>query len=63
MALVCLFVDVSTLAADINGITGETKNGRHEIDTAVAVLVVVTVEERGDQLTGMISRGKRLAGE
>ena len=62
MVLACLFVDDSPLAADFNRITVVTLDGRHEFDPAVAVLVVVPVDERGHPLTGLVFRGKWLAG-
>jgi hypothetical protein len=36
--------------------------GRHEFDAAVAVLVVVPVDERYDPLTSLLFGGKGLAG-
>ena len=47
MVLACLFVDDSPLAADFNRITVVTLDWRHEFDPAVAVLVVVPIDERG----------------
>ena len=62
MVLACLFVDDSPLAADFNRITVVTLDGRHEFDAAVAVLVVVPVDEHGDPLTGLLFGCKGLAG-
>jgi hypothetical protein len=41
MLLACLFVDNSPLATDLKCFTAVTLDGRHELDAAVAVLVVV----------------------
>ena len=62
MALAGLFIDESSVAADLYGLTAVTLLGRHEFDAAVAVLVVVPVNELGDPLTGLVSGGKWLAG-
>ncbi len=62
MALAGLFIDESTVAADLYGLTAVTLLGRHEFDAAVVVLVVVPVNELGDPLTGLVSGGKWLAG-
>ena len=45
MALAGLFIDESSVAADLYGLTAVTLLGRHEFDAAVAVLVVVPVNE------------------
>ena len=50
------------MAADLNRITVVTLDGRHELDAAVAVLVVVPVDERRHPLTGLVFGGKWLAG-
>ena len=50
------------MAADLNRITVVTLDGRHELDAAVAVLVVVPVDERHHPLTGLVFGGKWLAG-
>ncbi len=55
-----LFIDDSAVAADLYGLTAVTLLGRHEFDAAVAVLVVVPVDERCHPLTGLILAGERL---
>ena len=58
------FVDDSAVAvaADLNRITVVTLDGRHNGDAAVAVLLVVSIDERGYPLTSLLFRGKGLAG-
>ena len=62
MALAGLFVDDSAVEADLHGLAIVTLLGRHEFDPAVAVPVVVPVDELDDPLTGLVFRGKWLAG-
>ena len=62
MALAGLFVHDRALPADLRSLTIVTLLGRHEFDPAVAVLVVVPVDEHGDPLTGLLFRSKGLAG-
>ena len=62
MALAGLFIDDSAVVADLNRITVVTLNRRHELDPAVAVLVVVPIDELGDPLAGLVFGGKWLAG-
>ena len=45
MPLTGLFVQLGSLAADLNGFSAVALIGRHEPDAAVAVLVVVPVDE------------------
>ena len=61
MALAGLFVDDSAVEADLHGLAIVTLLRRHELDPAVAVLVVVPVDELGDPLTGLVLAGKWLA--
>jgi len=53
MALAGLKVDDSAVEADLHGLDIVTLLGRHKFDPAVAVLVVVPVDELGDPLTGL----------
>ena len=62
MSLASLLVDDSAVATDLNRITVVTLDGRHELDAAVAVLVVVPIDERRHPLTGLVFGGKWLAG-
>lgn len=62
MALAGSFVDDSAVTADLHGLALVTLLGRHEFDAAVAVLVVVPVDELGDPLTRLVFGGKWLAG-
>ena len=57
-----MFVDDSAMAADLNRITVVALVRCHELDPAVAVLVVVPGDERGDPLTGLVFGGKGFAG-
>jgi hypothetical protein len=50
------------VTANLDGLTGVTLLRRHELDAAVAVLVVLPVDERGDPLTGLLFGCKWLAG-
>ncbi len=49
------------MAADLHCLAIVTLLGRHEFDAAVAVLVVVPVDERSDPLTSLLFGGKWLA--
>ncbi len=60
MALAGLFIDDSAVAAYLYGLTAVTLLGRHEFDAAVAVFVVVPVDERCHPLTGLVLAGERL---
>jgi len=62
MALAGSFVDDSAVPADLHGLAIVTLLGRHEFDAAVAVLVVVPVDELGDPLTRLFFGGKWFAG-
>ena len=48
------------MAADLHGLTAVTLLRRYELDTAVAVLVVVPVDKRRHPLTGLVFAGERL---
>lgn len=50
------------MAADLHSLAIVTLLGRHEFDAAVAVLVVVPVDELGDPLTRLFFGGKWPAG-
>jgi hypothetical protein len=45
MALTGLFIDLSTVAADLNSLTAMALLRRHKLDAAVAVLVVIPVHK------------------
>jgi hypothetical protein len=45
MALAGLFIDESSVAADLYGLTAVTLLGRHEFDAAVAVPLVVPIDK------------------
>jgi hypothetical protein len=62
MALAGLSIDDSAVATGLYGLTTVTFLRRDELDTAVAVLVVVPVDEFGDPLAGLVSGGKWFAG-
>ena len=62
MALAGLLVDDVPVAANLDGLTAVTLLSRHELDAAVAVLVVLPVDERDDPLTGLLFGCKWLAG-
>ena len=49
------------MAADLHSLAIVTLLGRHEFDAAVAVLVVVPIDERGHPLTGLPFGYKGLA--
>ena len=55
-------IDLGTLLANGDGRSAVPLNGCHEFDPAVAVPVVVPVDERSDPLTGLLLGGKGLAG-
>jgi hypothetical protein len=50
------------VTANLAGLTAVTLLRRYELDAAVAVLVVVPVDERGNPLTGLLFGCKGLAG-
>ena len=60
--LACLFVDDSPVTTDIHGLATVSLHRSHELDAAVAVLVVVPVDERGHPLTGLVFGVKWFAG-
>ena len=60
MQLTGLVVNLGTALADFNGLAAMALVGRHEFDAAVAVPVVVPVDERDDLLTGLVLAGERL---
>jgi hypothetical protein len=62
MALASSFIADSTVTADLHGLAIVTLLGRHELDAAVAVLVVVPIDELNDPLTRLFFGGKWLAG-
>ena len=62
MALAGSFVDHTAVPADLHGLAIVTLLGRHEFDAAVAVPVVVPVDELGDPLTRLFFGGKWFAG-
>ena len=47
------FIDDTAVVADLHGLAIVTLQGRHEFDAAVAVLVVLPVNELGDPMTGL----------
>ena len=55
-------MDDSSVAADLYGLTAVALLRRHGFNAAVAVLMVVPVDELGDPLTGLVSGGKWFAG-
>ena len=57
MALTALFVDDSAVEADLHSLALVTLLGRHEFDAAVAVPVVVPIDERDHPLTSLLSPG------
>jgi hypothetical protein len=57
-----LFVDDSAVPADLHGLAIVTLLGCHEFDPAVAVLVVVPIDELGDPFAGLVFGGKWPAG-
>jgi hypothetical protein len=60
MALASLFIDDSAVAADLYGLNAVTLLGRHEYDAAVAMLVVISVDERCHSPTSLALAGERL---
>jgi hypothetical protein len=50
------------VATDLHGLAIVTLLGCHEFDPAVAVLLVVPIDELGDPLTGLVFGGKWLSG-
>jgi hypothetical protein len=59
---VSLFVHDSAVAADLHGLTAVTLLRRYELNAAVAVPMVVPIDERGAPLTGLLFGCKWLAG-
>ena len=59
MELTSLLVDDSTVPADLQGLAAVALVGRHELDTAVAVPLVVPLHERRHPQAGFLSAGKR----
>jgi hypothetical protein len=57
MSLAGLFVDDSPVSADFQGLAAVALVGRHKFDTAVAVTLVVPVDERGNPQAGFLSDG------
>ena len=57
MALACLLVVDSAVAADLHGLAIVTLLGRQELDAAVAVLEVVPIDELADPLTCLLFGG------
>ena len=57
-----VLIDLGTLLANGDGRSAVSLNWCHELDAAVAVPVVVPVDERGDPLTGLLFGCKGLAG-
>jgi hypothetical protein len=55
-------IDRGTLLANGDGRSVVSLNGCYELDAAVAVLVVVPVDECGNPLTGLLFGCKGLAG-
>ena len=53
------FVDDSAVAADLHGLAVVALVGRHELDAAVAVSVVVPVHKRRRSQTRFLRAGKR----
>jgi len=57
-----LFVDHGAVPTNFQDLTAVTLLGRHDLDAAMAVLVVVPVDERGHPLAGLVFGGKWFAG-
>ena len=57
-----MLVHDSTVSTDLHGLSAVPLLRRHELDAAVAVPMVVPVDERGDPLTGLLFGSKGLAG-
>jgi len=62
MPLACLFVDGAPVPADFHGLAAVALVGRHELDAAVAVPVVVPIHKRGHPQAGVLLARKRPAG-
>ena len=60
--LTSLFIDVSTVAADLNSITAMALLRLHKLVAAVAVLVVILVHNSGNQEAGFHYVAEWLAG-
>lgn len=56
--MACMFVDESTLAADLHSLTVVVLMVRDELDAAVLVSVVVPVHERPNPLTCLLHAGE-----
>ena len=61
MQLTGLVVNLGTALADLIGLAAMALVGRHEFDSAVAVPLVVPVDECDDPLTGLVLAGERRA--
>ena len=62
MALTGLFIDLSTVAADLNSLTAMALLRRHKLDAAVAVLVVIPVHTGGNPEAGLLLAAEWPAG-
>ena len=62
MALTGLFIDLSTVAADLYSLTAMALFGRHKLDAAVAVLVVIPVHKGGNPEAGFLLSAEWPAG-
>ncbi len=62
MALASLFIHDRTVSTDLRSLAIVALLGCHVLDPAVAVPVVVPVDELGDPLTGLFFGAKWLAG-
>jgi len=61
MTLTGLLVDADTVAADCDGFSSVALGWRHELDAAVAVLVVVAIHELRHPGAGLLDVGEWLA--
>ena len=59
MLLTGLFVDDSTVPANLYSLSAVTLLGRYEFDPAVPVLVVVPAHKRGHPLAGLVPGRER----
>jgi len=57
-----VLIDLSTLLTNGGGRAVVSLNGCHELDAAMAVPVVVPIDECGDPFTGLLFGSKGLAG-
>ena len=62
MALTGLFIDLSTVAADLYSLTAMALLRRHKLDAAVAVLVVIPVHKGGNPEAGFFFAAEWPAG-